>query len=309
MQNSLRVTSNLSSNFTGNFFSILVAVIVAVLFSSPAAIAQRRTAADNAPSLEKPAAGTNKEGESQALQNPILAETQKFEALEEQDDFRIFRHKPIYFAYSNPLTKVQLSFRSSLIETWPVFFGYTQVIFWELGKESKPFRDATYNPEFFYRIQVSNRTLKSFDIGFWEHNSNGKAEEFSRSFDQAYLKANYAFEFKNWLLTTTAKVSYIYNNDETNSDILNYIGPLDLQVSFIQLYSGIIDKSVLSFTAHPGGKWANQWDHGGYEVSYSFRLGGVKVVPAFYVQYYRGYGETLLTYNENQEQFRAGLLF
>lgn len=277
--------------------------------SAPNAPKPGRTKEDNAPSLQKPGAGTEKTDELPTLQNPILNETQKFEALEEQDDFRIFRHKPIYFAYSNPLTKVQLSFRSSLVETWPIFFGYTQVIFWKLGEESKPFLDATYNPEFFYRIQVKNRTLKSFDIGFWEHNSNGKASFVSRSFDQAYLKANYAFEFKNWLLTTTAKVSYIYNNDETNADILNYIGPLDLQVNLIQLYSGIVDKSVLSLSMHPGGKWADHWENGGYELSYSFRLGGVKLVPSFYLQYFRGYGETLLTYNTNEEQFRAGLLF
>jgi outer membrane phospholipase A len=248
-------------------------------------------------------------GEKTDLRNPILAEPQKFEALEQQDDFRIFRHKPTYFAYSNPLTKVQLSFRSSLIETWPLFFGYTQVIFWELGKDSKPFLDATYNPEFFYRFQFSKQRLKSIDLGLWEHNSNGKGGEESRSFDQAYLKVNYVFEFKNWLLSTTTKLSYIYNDDKTNADILNYIGPLDLQVSFIQLYSGIIDKSVLSLTAHPGGKFANNWQHGGYEVSYSFRLGGVKVVPSFYLQYFRGFGETLLTYNKNEEQFRAGLQF
>jgi outer membrane phospholipase A len=289
----------LSLSFVGPF---LPGISFAKEETSPAAVLIRPEVGTRAPSEEE----TNKPGE---LKNPLLDEKQKFEAIEEQDDFQIFRHKPIYFAYSNPLTKVQLSFRSSLIETWPLFFGYTQVIFWKLGEESKPFLDATYNPEFFYRITMAKKTLKSVDIGFWEHNSNGKDNSTSRSFDQAYVKANHAFEFKNWLLTTTTKISYIYNNDETNADILNYIGPVDLQFSFIQLYSGVIDKSTWSLSMHPGGKWANKWENGGYELSYSFRLGGVKVVPSFYLQYFRGYGETLLTYNTNEEQFRAGLLF
>jgi phospholipase A1 len=245
----------------------------------------------------------------QDIANPLLEEKDIYKAIQTQDNDRIFRHKPVYFAYSNPLTKVQLSFRSALVDDVPIFFGYTQVIFWELGADSKPFLDATYNPEFFYRWNINRDKLKVLDFGIWEHNSNGKGGNDSRSFDQSYVRASYAFETKNWVTALTGKLSYIYNYDDTNSDIESYIGPLELGLRFTQLYTGIVDKSEFTLTAHPGGKFATNWDKGGYEATYSFRLGGVRVVPAFYIQYYTGYGETLLTYNKRQDQYRFGLLF
>lgn len=232
-----------------------------------------------------------------------------YEDLKDHDNSTIFRHKPVYFAYSNPLTKVQLSFRSALIDDWPFYFGYTQVIFWELGEESKPFLDATYNPEFFYTWTIKGNKLKTLDLGIWEHQSNGKGGTDSRSFDQSYLRLNYAFETRSWVIAASAKLSYMYNNDQENQDIDDYIGPWEFNLKFIQVFPGIIDKSELSLTAHPGGQWGTDWAKGGYEVSYNFRLGGVKVVPAFYIQYFTGYGETLLTYNQKEDQYRFGLLF
>lgn len=251
---------------------------------------------------------TPSEMEEQA-KPPLLDESGLYAKIINQENSRIFSHKPVYFAYGDPYTKVQLSFRSALVEKVPLYFGYTQVIFWELKTESKPFLDATYNPEFLYRFAIKDGPLKSADIGIWEHQSNGKAGQDSRSFDQAYVRGNYVFETKRWMIEISGKLSYIYNNDETNADILTYFGPLDLQIKFVQLYSGIIDKGELSFKAHPAGKYANRWPDGGYELSYNFRLGGVKIVPSFYIQYFTGYGETLLTYNKKENQFRAGLLF
>ncbi|MBC7370938.1 MAG: phospholipase A [Bdellovibrionaceae bacterium] len=246
---------------------------------------------------------------TQDIANPLLEEKHIASAIQDQDDNRIFRHKPVYFAYSNPLTKVQLSFRSALVDDIPLFFGYTQVIFWELGADSKPFLDATYNPEFFYRFSPDRDRLKTVDFGIWEHQSNGKSGADSRSFDQTYVKAAYSFEGHRWVTTLSGKLSFIYNNDETNNNISTYIGPLDLGLKFTQLYSGVIDKSEFIFNAHPGGKWATDWGKGGYEMTYSFRLGGLNVVPSFYIQYFTGYGETLLTYNKRQDQYRFGLLF
>jgi phospholipase A1 len=243
------------------------------------------------------------------IANPLLEEKDLYKAVQNQDNDRIFRHKPVYFAYSNPLTKVQLSFRSALVDDLPLYFGYTQVIFWKLGEDSKPFLDATYNPEFFYRMAFDNDHFKSMDIGGWEHNSNGKGGSDSRSYDQTYVRGHFAYETRRWLVDVSTKLSYIYNDDDTNADLSTYIGPLELGIKFVQIYSGWIDKSEFSLTARPGGKWASDWGKGGYEATYSFRLGGLKVVPSFYIQYFTGYGETLLTYNQRQDQYRFGLLF
>ena len=87
------------------------------------------------------------------------------------------------------------------------------------------------------------------------------------------------------------------------------MSPLEVELNFTQLYNRWVDKSVFSFNFHPGGKFAQEWDKGGYELGYSFRLGGLRIVPAFYLQYYNGYSETLLNFNERVQQFRGGLVF
>jgi len=78
-------------------------------------------------------------------------------------------------------------------------------------------------------------------------------------------------------------------------------------VKFLQLFDSWLDRSALRLNFYPGGKYINRWDMGGYQASVDFHIGGVKVVPAFYIQYYTGYAETLLNYNVRVNEFRVGL--
>src|SRR5438445_4986546 len=106
----------------------------------------------------------------------VTKDDKKVSSLELQETLHILYYKPMYFAYGNPLTKIQLSFRVSLFEEFPLNFGYSQIIFWQLGEGSKPFLDATYNPEFFYRMQLDSSWLCFLDFGIWEHHSYGKGD-------------------------------------------------------------------------------------------------------------------------------------
>lgn len=220
------------------------------------------------------------------------------------------RHYPVYFAYSGHLSKVQLSFKTPLVRNVPVFFGYTQVMFWDLGADSKPFRDLTYNPEIFYRWNLGDKGfLRAIDFIPWSHNSNGKQGQESRSYEKVTVRAHTEYELKRNILRISAQASYLYGFDPTNRDIQDYIGPFSIAISFIQLYSFWIDKGDFTIQASPGGKFANKFSRGGYQFSYSFRLGGINLVPAFYLQYYTGYAETLLNYNKHINEFRGGFIF
>lgn len=239
----------------------------------------------------------------------LVNKQRKIQVLENQEKLRILYYKPIYFAYGDPLTKLQYSFRVPLLEDSPFNFAYTQMIFWELQKDSKPFLDATYNPEFFYRMNFGKNVIRSVDFGIWEHNSNGKGPGDSRSYDQSYVRGNWAFESKSWVIQLSAKVKYLYNNDEENRDIYDYISPIEGEIKFIQLFDSIFDQLEAVINVNPGGKWGTEWDKGGYQLSFNFHLGGLKVVPAFYIQYYHGYAETLVNYNESVDEVRAGFMF
>lgn len=242
-------------------------------------------------------------------QNALINKSKKLSALEEQEQLRILYYKPIYFAYGEPSSKLQFSFRVPLAENFPLNFAYSQIIFWELQEESKPFQDATYNPEMFYRWDYDQKAIRSLDFGIFEHNSNGKAGQDSRSYNQSYLRANWAFESKSWVVQLSAKAKLLYDVDETNRDIYDYVGPFEGEIKFIQLFDSMFDQLEAVINLNPGGKWGTEFNKGGYQLSMNFHVGGIKVVPAFYVQYYHGYAETLVNYDQSVDEFRAGLMF
>lgn len=257
--------------------------------------------------------------EQQVNPNPLQSKDTFFapqelknkEALEQEDNLNLLRHQPLYFAYGNPSSKVQLSFKYRIITDMPIYFAYTQIMFWDLREDSKPFRDSTYNPEFIYTYDIKKKVfLDNIDFGVWEHNSNGKSGDASRSFERAFVRFNFAREYDRFLLKFSTKLGYIYGLDKTNNDIRDYISPLELRLSFIGIYKGwTMDRSSFDIRYFPGGDWAQDWGRGGYELSTSFRFGGLSIVPAFYMQYFRGYAESLINYDQRVSEFRAGFIF
>ncbi len=251
------------------------------------------------------------DSESSSGQIFTAQELKNKEALEEEDNLNLLRHQPFYFAYGDPSSKVQVSFKYRVVKDVPLYFGYTQIMFWDLRKDSRPFKDSTYNPEFIYTYDFEKKIfLDDIDFGIWEHNSNGKEGDASRSFERAFVRFNFAREYKSFLLKFSTKFGFIYGLDKTNDDIRNYISPLELRLSFIGLYQGwAMDRSSFEIRYFPGGDWAQHWDRGGIELSTSFRFGGWSIIPAFYMQYFSGHAESLINYDQKVDEFRAGFIF
>ena len=241
---------------------------------------------------------------------PLAQVTNKSRRLKEEDANMLIRHNPFYFAYGNPTSKIQLSFKAPIVKKVPLYFAYTQIMFWSLQEDSKPFRDLTYNPELLYRLNIKKVDgLTAIDFGIWTHNSNGKSDAASRSYDKSYIRAQGQKEMKNWIFSGSMQLSYLHGFDIGNKDIQEYIGPLSLSISLIQIFDAWVDKGEFSLQATPGGRFSQNWNRGGYQVAWSFRLGGIEVVPAFYIQYYCGYAESLLNYNRRVNEFRVGVIF
>ncbi len=246
----------------------------------------------------------------EATSGALVDAPDKGQALENDDGAVLQRHRPFYGAYGHELSKLQVSFKSPVVRAQPLYFGYTQVMFWALNENSKPFRDMTFNPELFYRWKLDNLgPLKSLDFGIFAHNSNGKSGLESRSYNQSYLRANFEHVYSRWITRLAVQVGDVRDFDPTNRDIEKYIGPLNIGLSFTRLFEGILDRSEFALQVQPGGKFAQHWDYGGYQASWSFRFGGMHLVPAFYLQYYRGFAETLLNYNQRVDVFRAGIIW
>lgn len=231
-----------------------------------------------------------------------------------ESDDRITRHKDIYAIVGEPNTKVQISLKYRLFGGFNLFLAYTQTMFWDLGKESSPFKDVNYNPEIFYRINLPDSgILKSIDIGLFEHESNGRSGDDSRAWNRSYIKFNTVSHFSKWTFNWDTKVFALYRFglDKENTDIGQYMGFWETRVTFINFFDlvDLIDRAQLYFAFFSGGEISQSISKGGQELGFKFRLGWGKFNPFFFVQLYHGYNESLLDYNKEYFAYRFGLSF
>jgi len=218
------------------------------------------------------------------------------------------KYHPVYFAYGNPTTKLQFSFKYQTFVWMPLYFGYTQVMFWKLSQESLPFKDLNYAPEIFYRFEVKNRILESVDFSPVAHLSNGRDGGASRTLNRAYVRTNLKTPLSEGEVKISATFYGYYNLGEENADLYDYVGPLDLKFTVTQFVPWILDRGELYVRVFPGGSYAERWDRGGQELGLSFRIGGLGLNPSIYFQYYNGYAESLLDYNHLESSFRGGII-
>jgi outer membrane phospholipase A len=236
---------------------------------------------------------------------------------------RFSPHEPIYFLYGpdDPHVKFQISLKyqifspqGALQKAVPtvsgLYFAYTQQSFWDTGADSGPFFDSSYKPEFLWLTQFRNPDwipgLSRFDLqAGLQHESNGKGGDDSRSLNIAYIRPIFTFgdwEHERGFFTTFAPRLWTYVGDlEDNPDLANYRGYGDVKLIMGWRYD-------LQFSATA--RFGDEWDKIGLELNLSYPIGrftGRSVDMYLYAQYYTGYGESLIGYDENGDSFRIGL--
>lgn len=229
-------------------------------------------------------------------------------------------HEPMYFLAGNedPLAKFQVSLKyrlfnpnDSLAKKVPLFTGfhlaYSQTSFWDIAGESAPFFDSSYRPEvlFVYEDPKPGRWPIVSRIDFLagvQHESNGKAGDDSRSLNVAYIRPVITFGDKTDLFLTISPriVGYIGNIDD-NPDIKDYRGYGDLRVVLGQ-GSGLQLAAI--------GRIGDDWDKGSLELDLTYPLHRIffgNFDLYLQAQYFTGFGESLIRYNEQDSSFRIGL--
>lgn len=192
---------------------------------------------------------------------------------------------------SQRLTKSKLPFDSYL------FIQYTQKAFWNVFQESLPMRDLNFNPG----IGLGHLIIhKNQYIGkgylMLEHESNGKDSTASRSWNKVtffvalVLNKNWEAQFKTWVPII---------DSDNNRDILKYNGIFQLGINYRtnnrRLQCGAIitqRKAWFGFNTQ-------------LELSYKFNK---RENQYFFIQYYNGYGENLLEYNQYKNMLRIGFV-
>ncbi len=186
-------------------------------------------------------------------------------------------------------------------DNWDVWFGYTQTAWWQLynSAESAPFRDTNYSPEIFASyysdIDIFGFTLLQTDIGLL-HQSNGQSEVLSRSWNRIYanfqlVKGNFMMQFQPWYRLPEDA------DDDDNPNIEKYLGYANYMLVYKNednIYSALIRNNLRSGD-----------NKGSVELSWIFPLYDT---AKFYVQYFNGYGESLLDYNHTSNRLSVGIL-
>ena len=183
-----------------------------------------------------------------------------------------------------------------------LYFGYTQNSFWDLGEDSKPFRDTSYRPSLVWQGKVEGpRWLpQSWKAGY-EHESNGKEDEDSRSIDTLFFEPRWQREFADGSVASINPRVRAYLDKEENPDIQRSRGYVNWGAQY-----GWNDgwKFSLNYLQGTAGYATAQLD-----ASYPLGTEVFSNIGSFiHFQYFSGYGETLLNYDERKsDQFRIGI--
>lgn len=216
-------------------------------------------------------------------------------------------HNPSYFILGDEDLKLQFSFKYRVVQKIPLYFAYSQLMFWDVYKESKPFADINYKPEIFYRLFSSeSQSLKTLDFGFFHH-SNGEDGDDSRSLDRYFVRANYLTKWKRHYLDFNLMVYNTMNEDIQNMDIENHYGYWELLFYFTNLV--MVDEQSLNLEIKTyAGKEFFDFDQGGVQVGLIYDFHSENFNPSVYLQFFEGYGESLINYNQQRTEYRLGLL-
>lgn len=207
----------------------------------------------------------------------------------------------------NEEAKYQISFRVPLLtglldDSTTLWFGYTQKSFWQVFNpdDSAPFRETNYKPEIFLRQRLDwdlgPGKLSSANIGF-VHQSNGQSEPRSRSWNR--IRGSIAYTYDRWLFMASPWYRLPEGDErDDNPDIEDYLGYADYLAVYKWNDDHVISTRLMNNLKSSDNKTS-------VELGYSFPIG--ESIKGF-VQYYNGYGESLIDYNNRVQRIGIGIM-
>lgn len=258
--------------------------------------------------------------ESRAPARPRAKDSYTTALVDKPPPLAVSVYEPVYFLVGGDgglNAKFQISLRYQLFDgrgalasrlPWidDLYLSYSQTSLWDLGDLSKPFKDSSYRPRVFF----SNYDLARFfdgqlrvgiETGFG-HESNGKEGLDSRSFNMLYARPTLTLGDPSGLRFFAAPLIHNYIADSENRDLKDYRGYVDWVLGFGA-------KGGLDFwtTLRKG----ERSDYASVELNASYplsKLSGGDLTGWLTLQYFNGYGESLLDYNRKLDsQWRLGI--
>lgn len=206
----------------------------------------------------------------------------------------------------NPEAVFQISLKTKLWQdivgtNMDLWFAYTQRSFWQVynTEDSSPFRETNYEPEVLLNFRTNYDLLgmkgRFINLGL-NHQSNGRSEPLSRSWNR--VVANFGFERDDLvlILKTWWRIPESDEEDD-NPNIEDYLGYGELWGYYFWKGNrfGLMLRNNLDFGDNRGALQL-EWSFPLFE-----RVNG-------YIQYFYGYGESLLDYNSLISRIGIGFI-
>lgn len=260
-----------------------------------------------------------------------------------KQDSPVFAHKVNYISLNqwpgnnSAQIKFQISMKFQVLrpdlyvfkyDFFPAYVAYTQKSLWDVGQSSMPFEESDYNPEFFLDYPINaflfgRFKLRNIIISPIEHESNGLAGIQSRGWNRQYVLVMFGLESIEKLEVTNSFQSdkalfYVklwhasgYSDQDaylqsigSSNNFLDYMGQGEIGISIRNfLWGGILNDHQLTVKMPIFcGPQKNT-----YEVEFQQQLPDMNF--AIYLQYWYGYGETLLRFDQFGHRGFIGLSF
>ncbi|WP_068711798.1 phospholipase A [Vibrio tritonius] len=206
--------------------------------------------------------------------------------------------------------KFQISFKMplalDLVGDGDLYFAYTNQSWWQVYNQddSAPFRETVHEPEVFMLFD-NDWKIGGFTNSYWalgaNHQSNGRSGTLSRSWNRLY--GSMVFDKGDFALSATAwwripesrKDSPTDATGDDNPDITHYMGHFEL----VGLYG--VGQQRYTFLVRNNLKQDNK---GALQLTWSYPIH--RNLRA-YVQYFNGYGESLVDYNVHTQRIGIGI--
>ncbi|MEW6469065.1 MAG: phospholipase A [Bacteroidota bacterium] len=181
-----------------------------------------------------------------------------------------------------------------------IYLTYTQKSFWDIFRDSGPFKDNNYNPGLCIRGNDSEKKFSWTWLGI-EHESNGLDGPPSRSWNKMYSDVPLRIRRLNSFLFL--KLWFPFGIGSSNNDMLDYIGFGELALKYPATSESNFHISIKGRKGLSGTK-------GNLIMDTMFKIRADKGWNVgLYFQWYIGYGENLLEYDQNTNRLRAGVIF
>lgn len=182
------------------------------------------------------------------------------------------------------------------------YAAYTNRSFWQVYNSdiSAPFRETNHEPEGWLQFTPGwefwgfKNSANLFGI---VHQSNGRGGVLSRSWNRLYAnfiieRGNFALSFKPWYRLPEDE------EDDDNPDITDYLGHYEVR--------GAYKWKEHVFSIMSRNNLESGFENGAVELSWSFPIWHYPYLKG-YVQYFSGYGESLIDYDHYVNRIGIGV--